>query len=225
MVLIEVIGQGLKDCLHAEQAGADRIELVSSLALGGLTPSLGLFQVAKEKVNIPIVVMVRPRGAGTYYSEYEKEIMKKDCNLFLQAGADGIVFGALDKKGHIDTDFTKEIVKLCHSYNVEAIFHRAFDLTNNPSSIEELIKVKVDRVLTSGFHGTAVEGILEIKKLIDLYGKYIQIIPGAGINSSNLKEIINKTGAQQVHFSAKTHRIDPTTNMNPNYSMGYLKVL
>mgnify|MGYP000906030967 FL=1 len=84
----EVCVDSIESAIVAENAGANRIELCSSLAEGGLTPSYALIALAKGKLNIPIMAMIRPRAGDFYYSELEFEVMKKDIlcckELFLE---------------------------------------------------------------------------------------------------------------------------------------------
>lgn len=221
MVLVEVIAQSLEDCINAEKAGADRIELVSSLALGGLTPPLGLLIEAKKQVSIPIVPMLRPRGAGCHYTDEELQVMMSNAKLFLEEQADGIVFGALNEDGSINKNFTEQMVNLCHQYNKDAIFHRAFDVSNSLDNLQVLIDLKVDRLLTSGLHDSAEAGMNEISELVKLAKDDIQILAGAGISKDNVTDIIENIGVSEVHFSGKVARVDKTTTNNPNYSMGY----
>ena len=51
------------------------------------------------------------------------------------------------------------MVNIVHSYEKTAVFHRAFDcVKDEKTAINELIKLNVNRVLTSGLKATAIEG-------------------------------------------------------------------
>ena len=149
--IVEICCGSYEDALNAYKGGAQRIELNSALYLGGLTPSIASLIKTKQNTDLKVIVMIRPRGAGFYYSEEDYEVMKEDCRLMLEHGADGIAFGFLNKDFSIDLKRTKEFIDIIKSYNKEAVFHRAFDCTSHPyQAIEQLIELGVNRILTSG---------------------------------------------------------------------------
>lgn len=215
IVKVEVCCGSYEDAVNAYDGGADRIELNSALHLGGLTPTTATLKLVKEKVSIPVCCMVRPRGAGFIYSEKEVEVIFAEANELLENGADGIVFGFLNKDFEIDYNLTKKMVNLIHSYHKEAVFHRAFDCLKDPyKGIETLIELNVDRVLTSGLKNKAFEGKELLKDLQSKYGDKIQILAGSGVNETNAKELINYTSLKQIHSSAKAWEKDLTTHIN-----------
>lgn len=214
-VMVEVCAGSLEDCINAKQAGADRIELNQAVHMGGLTPSIGLVKLAKQTVDLPIMAMVRPRGAGFCYNGTEIAIMREDAKALLDAGVEGLVFGFLDQERNIDVALTKEFTTMCHQKGAQAVFHRAFDRSVDPfEAIETLIDLKVDRILTSGLKPSAHEGIDLLKTLQMKYNGKIELCVGAGVNSDNVQEIVNKTGIKQVHASFKSWKHDPTTHGN-----------
>lgn len=222
--VIEICCGSYEDCLNAQMGQADRIELNSALHLGGLTPAIGTVKLAKQKVHLPIICMVRPRGAGFNYTEAEYEAMLADAKALLEAGADGLAFGFLDENGNIDQKRNQTMIELVHSFHKEAVFHRAFDCVKDPyGAIEQLIRLGVDRVLTSGLQAKAYEGCQLIKELQEKYGQQIQILAGSGINASNAKDIMDQTGISQVHSSCKAWVKDPTTHMNKGVTYAYAK--
>ena len=222
-IIVEVCAGSVEDCMIAYEAGADRIELNSGLFLGGLTPSYAQVKLASEKVNIPIISMVRPRGGGFHYSSLELETMFMDAKELIKLGSAGLAFGFLKEDYSIDVELTKEMVELCHELNAEAVFHRAFDLVEDPFlSIEILIDCGVDRVLTSGLKDTAINGKKTLKALQSKYGNKIEILAGSGINHCNVDEIINDCLVNQVHGSFKTWYQDKTSE-NENVSYAYSK--
>lgn len=203
-IIIETMCDSLRDCIISEKLGAHRIELNSGTKLGGLTPSVGLLKLAKSKIKIPIVTMVRCRLGGFVYTEMEYQTMLEDARIMLENGADGIVFGFLNEDGTIHIERTKSFVTLAHAYQKEAIFHRAFDRTHDPNkAIETLIELKVDRVLTSGLKETVTEGLDTLISLIHHYQDKIEILPGAGIDHENIRHIIQTLKVDQVHGSFK----------------------
>lgn len=213
--IIEICCGSYDDALAAYHGGAKRIELNSGLHLGGLTPSLGSLILTKKNTDLKVITMIRPRGAGFCYNDEDFECMKMDTRLMMENGADGIAFGCLEPDGNVNIDKTKQIVDIVKEYQGEVVFHRAFDCVKDPfAAIEILIKLGVDRVLTSGLKNKAMDGIELIKQLQDRYGKSIEILAGSGMNASNAKEMMKYTGIYQVHSSCKDWLNDPTTSCN-----------
>ena len=210
--IIEICCGSYEDALAAYRGGAKRIELNSALHLGGLTTSLGTLRLVKQNTNLKVIAMVRPRGAGFCYSKADFETMKTDAKILLENGADGIAFGCLDNEGNIQIEQTREIIDIIKKYEGEAVFHRAFDCVKDPfESMGILISMGVNRVLTSGRKAKAMDGIELISKLQEAYGEKIEILAGSGINASNAREMMEKTGIWQVHSSCKSYRHDSTT--------------
>ena len=210
--IIEICCGSYEDAINAWHEGAKRIELNSALYMGGLTPSLGTLRLVKQNTDLKVICMVRPRGGGFCYSEADFETMKTDAEILMEHGADGIAFGCLDEEGNIHIERTLEIIDIIKKYEGEAVFHRAFDCVKNPyESMETLIAMGVDRVLTSGLKAKAMDGMELIAQLQEAYGDKIEILAGSGINASNAGDIMEKTGIWQVHSSCKGYRHDPTT--------------
>lgn len=218
--IVEICCGSYEDALAAYRAGAKRIELNSALYLGGLTPSLGTLRLVKQNTDLKVIAMVRPRGAGFCYSKADFETMKIDTEILMEKGADGIAFGCLDENGNIHMEQTKDIIDVIKKYQGEVVFHRAFDCVKDPfESMEKLISMGVDRVLTSGLKAKAMEGMEMIAKLQKAYGEKIEILAGSGINASNALEIMDKTGIHQIHSSCKGWIKDPTaTGEEVSYS-------
>lgn len=221
-MLIEVCAGSLEDCLMAQEAGADRIELNSALHLGGLTPSLATLKLAKERVKLPIICMVRPRGAGFCYSEAEKEVMRLDARLLLEAGADGLACGALTADGSLDVAFVAELIALAHRFRADFVFHRAIDVAQDIWQIaEQLINLGCDRILTSGQAATALEGVEILVQLQKRYGDQVAFCMGSGIAADNVRQLYEATGIGQVHASFKAWQEDPTSSGQAvDYSYG-----
>lgn len=212
--IVEICCGSYQDAINAYHGGAKRIELNSGLYLGGLTPSLGTLRLIKKNTDLEVICMLRPRGAGFYYSDEDFAVMKEDCHLLLQNGADGIAFGILDEEGCIDFSRCQEIVNIIHHYNKIAVFHRAFDIVPDiEEAMMNLLSLKIDRILTSGLHCKAIDGLDYIQSLQETYGDRIEILAGSGINHTNAKKIIDSTGIHQIHSSCKEWLLDPTTNI------------
>ncbi|MBE0662261.1 MAG: copper homeostasis protein CutC [Bacteroidales bacterium] len=201
-LLIEVAAFTPNAALAALKAGADRIELCSGYAEGGLSPSAATIMWVREKVAVPLHVMIRPRIGDFVYNEVEKEIMLRDIQFCKSYRIDGVVAGALIEEGDIDQDFTMKIVKA--AYPMSVTFHRAFDLCRDlPAALEILIKCGVHRVLTSGGEANCIAGLQTIYGLLKQASGRIIILPGGGINLENVAEIIKLTGISEIHLSGK----------------------
>lgn len=197
-VLIEVCVESALDGYRAAEAGADRIELNSGLALGGLTPTAGQFQALFESVSIPIVVMLRPRNGGFVYSKSEFLVMRRDAEMLLEWGASGIVFGCLNEQQQVDAEQVQTLVKI--AADRETVFHRAFDCLNQQVEVaKQLIDLGVTRILTSGGCETAIEGTPQLRLLQSEVGEQIEILPAAGIRAANATELLTQTGCRQIH--------------------------
>ena len=225
-MVLEVCCGSYEDAMSAYMAGATRIELNCALELGGLTPSLGSLELVKQFTELKSICMVRPRCGGFSYTMLEFEQMMKEARDLLEAGADGLAFGFLNPDRTIDMNRTSLLSYLCHDYGAEAVFHRAFDCLGCETqddfekAIDSLVECGIDRILTSGMYPTAYEGIDNLKTIIEIAGDRIEILPGCGINSKNVAQIVEHTGANQVHASCKTYAIDKTTT-NDKISYAY----
>ena len=219
--LFEVCAGSVQDCINAQLGGADRVELNSALHLGGLTPSLAMLRLVKEKTSLKVVCMDRPRAAGFCYDDVEIETMFEDARILLENGADGISFGFLNSDATINETETKKMVELIHQYQKEAVFHRAFDCVDDPMhAIKQLIDCGVDRILTSGLQPTAMQGVSVLEKLQSEFGNRIELLAGSGINANNIRALKEQTGLHQFHGSCKEWCKDPTTTVG-NVSYAY----
>lgn len=218
-VLLEVCVASLADALAAQTGGAGRLELNSALWLGGLTPSLGLLIEVKAAVALPVIAMARPRPGGFRYDEADFRVLRRDVDLMLSHGADGVAFGFLHDDGTIDLDRTRALVHQIGDR--EAVFHRAFDVTPDPfAALEQLIDLGVRRVLTSGQQESAYNGIPLLADLIRRAAGRIEILPAGGINRFTIRDVIDRTGCDQVHASLRHSRPDPSTSARPRITFG-----
>lgn len=201
-MILEICASSYQSAINAQNAGADRIELCSELALGGITPSYGLIKKVIENVTIPVHVLIRPRSGNFTYSEEEFEIMKADIEICKSLGCKGIVSGILNKDKTIDSSRTKELIALSHPLSFT--FHRAFDWVDDSfEALELLMNMGVDRILTSGKCSTAQQGIELLKDLENVAKNKLSILPGGGINSGNVLEF-KAAGFKEIHCSAST---------------------
>lgn len=218
-LLLEIAIATVEDAVAAQTGGADRLELNAALALGGLTPSLGVLREIKRSVALPVLAMIRPRPGGFCYSEADFRVMRCDIDLFLAHGVDGLVFGVLTEDGGVDVPRCRELIR--HVGDKPIVFHRAFDVTPDPfRALEQLIDLGVRRILTSGQETSAYNGAALIAELIRRAAGRIEILPAAGINRFTVADVVQRTGCSQVHASLRSRRRDPSTAARPHISFG-----
>jgi copper homeostasis protein len=208
-LLVEAVCCTADECVEAEANGADRIELCSALVVGGLTPSLGTLLEARASTRLPIVSMVRPREGGFRYSARELATMRRDAEVALANGADGIVFGILREDGTVDADRSADLLAIARAASpragsrpVQTVFHRAFDSVPEPFvALETLIQLGVTRILTSGREPTAVAGAALLRRLAERAAGRIEILPGGGVREANVAALLRVSGLDAVHLS------------------------
>lgn len=216
MALLEICCYSQECALTAQAAGADRIELCSAPAEGGLTPSAGLLKAVRATVTIPVHPIVRPRGGDFCYSPSEFAIMLDDIALIREWGYPGLVTGILTGDGEVDMRRMQKIMAAAQGMAVT--FHRAFDMCANPfNALDKLAELGVARVLTSGQQASAAQGISKIAELIAYSGAPI-IMAGAGVRLSNLDTFIAQ-GVQELHSSAGMKVPSAMRYRNPGVSM------
>jgi copper homeostasis protein len=200
---IEICVDSVEGALAAERGGADRVELCDNLLEGGTTPSGGTIKLAREQLRIGLQVIIRPRGGDFLYNDTEFAVMSEDIRLAKALGADGVVSGCLTADGDIDLPRTQRLIELARPMNVT--FHRAFDMCRDPkSALEDFIQLGVDRVLTSGQEASVLEGLDLIIELHKQAAGRITIMPGGGLTPRNIRKIVDASGVNEVHLSARS---------------------
>ena len=220
MYKFENCANSVESCLEAQRAGIDRVELCAGIPEGGTTPSYGDILVARKLLTTTkLHVIIRPRGGDFLYSDVEKEIMLEDVRMSRRLGVDGVVFGALTVEGYVDMEFMRQLMKEAEGMSVT--FHRAFDVCRDPFiALEQIIELGCHRILTSGQMPKAEEGIVLLKQLVDKAGERIIIMPGCGVNASNIAHIAEATGAREFHFSGRSKRESGMLFRKSRVSMG-----
>lgn len=196
---LEVCCGSMADVIAARDGGAYRVELCSAISEGGLTPSAGLIVGAvRERGIMRINVLIRPRSGNFVYTTRELAVMEADIEAVRAAGADGVVIGALTPDGNVDEEAMKRL--LAHCEGLDVTFHRAFDEVSDPQkALEQIIRLGIPRILSSGCRPTAFEGKALLAELVNQAAGRIVIMPGAGINPDNIREIADVTGAKEFH--------------------------
>ncbi len=218
-VLLEVVVDSAQSARAAQEGGARRVELCDNLLEGGTTPSAGMIATVRRSITIGLMVMLRPRGGDFCYSDLEFAAMQHDIQVIRDLGADGVVFGMLTADGAVDAPRTAALVALARPLAVT--FHRAFDMTRDPRrSLEDLISLGVDRVLTSGHENTALEGLDLLAELVQQAGTRIVVMPGGGISERNIRRIVAATGVREIHASARKTIDGPMAYRNAGVFMG-----
>lgn len=200
--ILEIAANSLASALAAEAGGAARVELCSALEVGGLTPSHAAIAIAVERLRIPVHVLIRPRAGDFVFDDLECEVMRRDIETCKALGCAGVVIGALTPAGDLDVPGCRRLMEAAHGLSVT--FHRAFDFVRDPeNTLEAVIALGCDRLLTSGQAADALAGAPLIRALIEQARERITIMPGGGIDARNIAAIAQATGAREFHASAK----------------------
>lgn len=200
---LEICCDSVASAIAAARGGANRIELCENLAQGGVTPSAAKIRLAKEKLDIPVFVLIRPRKADFLYTELEFEVLLEDIRQARGMGADGIVSGALNADGTIDEARARHMVEAAHP--LPFTFHRAFDMCRNPlQAIDLLARLGVKRILTSGQQPTAGAGKSNIARFVEYAGLRIGIMACGELLPDNIGNLLEIGGLTEFHSAART---------------------
>ncbi|MDO5665760.1 MAG: copper homeostasis protein CutC [Bacteroidia bacterium] len=222
---IEICANSVASCIEAQKGGAYRVELCAGIPEGGTTPSYGDIALARELLTkTKLNVIIRPRGGDFLYSDLEQKIMLKDIEMCRKLGIDGVVIGCLTPDGDVDMQRNKELVEAAGNMNIT--FHRAFDMCRDPfESLENIVSLGCKILLTSGQQPKAEQGIELLKQLVQKADNRITIMPGSGVNETNIAKIAQETGAHEFHLSARESIESQMTYRNPNLKMGATNVV
>ncbi|MCX8019108.1 MAG: copper homeostasis protein CutC [Chitinophagaceae bacterium] len=215
--VLEIAVSDFSGAEAAVAGGADRIELCANLTEGGVTPSLATIKKCRERFQVLLYPIIRPRAGDFLYTKDEFDIMLNDVKLCKQLGCDGIVTGLLNMDGTLDIIRTEKLIEA--AYPMGVTFHRAFDRCRNPfEALEQLIEIGCERILTSGQKVTAEEGIECIAALQKQAGQRIIIMPGSGIRPENIKQIQHKTGCTEFHASLRVKTQSRMQFIHPSFA-------
>ncbi len=200
---LEVAADSLASALAAQAGGATRVELCGGLDGGGTTPSFGTVAVVRERLRLPLYVLIRPRSGDFVFDEAEVEVMRRDVEQCVRLGCDGVVLGALDADGAVDAAAMRPLIAAAGPLGVT--FHRAFDLSADPvRALETVIALGCERVLTSGARESAEQGAGLIAALVRQAGARLSVMPGAGVTEVTLPALRAATGAHEFHGSLRS---------------------
>lgn len=217
-LLLEVAANSVASAVAAQDGGAGRVELCTALELGGLTPSQGQIALARERLRIPLYVLIRPRAGDFLYSDDECATMLRDIEACVALGCDGVVIGMLDADGSVDRHRCAELVSAAKGLG--ATFHRAIDVSRDPlQSLEDAIALGCERVLSSGAQPSAPQGADLLREMVLRAEGRISVMPGAGIDAMNVALLRAQTGATEFHASAK-HACPSSARFVPRQSLG-----
>lgn len=208
-MVFEVVLENFNEAQIAQKYGAKRIELCAALDLGGLTPSKGVAKQCVEQCNVEVHAMIRPRGGGFAYDEFELEVMKNDIAFFAEIGCKGVVFGILNSNMRVNIAQTKMLVLHAKSFDLETTFHRAIDFTPDIFlALENIISCGCDRILTSGKEPNVDTASNSLEELCRKARNRIQIMAGGGVDLDNIYSLLNLE-LDAVHLNIRKLR---TTN-------------
>lgn len=218
-LLLECATDSVESALAAVRGGADRLELCANLIIGGTTPTLALFDEVRAHSDIPLYILIRPRFGDFLYSDYEANVICREIEMFQRAGAEGVVIGSLNKDGSLNTEHMKRFMDCAKDMSVT--LHRAFDMCQDPfATLEQVKKLGVNTILTSGQAPSSLEGIDLYEKLIKEAGKEVTILAGGGIKASTIEVLLEKTSLTAFHMSGKKVIESGMEFRNPVVSMG-----
>jgi copper homeostasis protein len=203
VTLLEVIATTVADARAAERGGADRLELITAMGEGGLTPSIGMIESVVDAVRIPVNVIVRPHSRSFVYDADDYAVMLRDVRAIAQTRANAVVIGMLTSKGDVDTDGLKRVIEAADGLKIT--FHRAFDESRDlHAAFDTLLKFDaVTNVLTSGGKPSVLEAEGTIKKLVEQSkGTHCTVLAGAGLTVDAVQAFVASTGVSAVHFGS-----------------------
>jgi copper homeostasis protein len=211
--LLEITVESLDTALAAERGGADRIELCSELANGGVTAPVATLRKIHEELEIPVFAIIRPRAGNFVYTDAEFSIMLRDIGVVRDLALDGVALGILRADNTVDIERTHEVVESARP--LEVTFHRAFDHTPDlRRALDDVIQTGATRILTSGgANGGAPEGAAALRQLVAAAADHIIVMPGAGLHAANIAQIAADTRAKEFHSGLGTILPYGSTNL------------
>ncbi len=219
---LEICVDSAESAMAAERGGAQRVELCSDYAEGGITPSAGLIALVRRRIGIGLFVMIRPRGGDFCYTDLEFEVMQQDVRQAREMGVDGIVLGVLDEHARIDVERTRHLVELAAPLPVT--FHRAIDMTPNPcAALADVVATGAARVLTSGGAAKVTDGAGVVAGMVEAAGARIGVMAAGGITPETIIGVAEATRASEFHASLRSARPSPVEFHRQHVQMGEVR--
>ncbi|MFT4538087.1 MAG: copper homeostasis protein [Planctomycetota bacterium] len=218
-VQLEVCIESVEGARSAAKAGAERVELCSALTVGGLTPGAGMIEATLDAFTRPVMVLIRPRPGDFLYSPDETAVIEREIKSCARMGVAGVVVGALTAAGSVDVQAMRRFKDACG--DLELTFHRAFDVARDAqASLDDLLSLGIERLLTSGQCARAEQGAELIATLVRRAGSDLSVMAGSGVSSQNVEAIVRATGVLEVHASAGRTRASSMQFRRGAVSMG-----
>lgn len=216
--MLEVIVEDSKAAKEAEKAGADRLEVVSAIKEGGLTPSYGTISEIVSAVSIPVMIMIRPNSHSFVYDKAAQRVIQKDIEMVKKLGATGIVFGALKESGTIDTDLLDLVI--AWKENLDLTFHRAIDQAKEIDQSYQLLlenyHKEITQILTSGGADKAIHAMPRLKNWIQATkqtANNFEILVGSGVDTKTIVEL-------QKNLKHTTYHVGSGARVNGDFRNG-----
>lgn len=215
--IIEVCAFNIQSCLIAQRAGAARVELCDNPIEGGTTPSWGTIKRVREKIDILLYPIIRPRSGNYFYDDDEFEIIRRDIQVSKELGCNGISIGISTVDATVDTERMKRVVEWAYPMGVTC--NRVIDSSPDVfKALDAIIDCGCERVLTSGGKTAAPDAADVLAKMVQQAAGRIIVMPGAGVKSSNVAQLRNECGATEFHASARKVAANPVTYLNTEVS-------
>jgi len=216
--ILEACVDSVESAVNSQKGGADRLELCSNLIIGGTSPSIELFKLVKQNVDIKINVLIRPRFGDFLYSDYEFEIIKNEIELFKSYKANGVVIGVLNADAELDMERMEKLMNITDK--MEVTLHRAFDMTKDPfKALRQAEKLGIDTILTSGQKNSAKDGAELLNNLQNSTDK-ISIMVGGRVDCELIDTMSRHTNIKAYHLSGKETVDSKMTYRKSDVSMG-----
>lgn len=204
MLIREFCAENFTNIPQAVLAGVERVELCDNLSVGGTTPSYGtIAQTADylKDTQTTLAVMIRPRGGNFVYNSHELKIMELDVLKAVEAGAQSLVFGAVQTDGTLDAEAMN--VLMIASQGLPVTFHMAFDALANEdyqkNAIDLLTDGGVEKILLHGGPLGQPLNIEKIARLSSYAGNKIDLMIGGGVTKNNAEKLSTLTNTKFVH--------------------------
>jgi copper homeostasis protein len=203
VTVLEVIATTVADARAAERGGANRLELVTAMGEGGLTPSIGLIESVVDAVKIPVNVIVRPHSRSFVYDADDYGVMLRDVRAMSTTRANAIVIGMLDAQGDVDEEGLTRVIDAADGKQIT--FHRAFDEARDLFAAFDVLSrfESVTNVLTSGGKASVLDAEPVIARLVEQSkGARCTVLAGAGLTVDAVQGFVASTKVSAVHFGS-----------------------